>query len=237
MKKLTSIFSFATISISAMLCMGTLSGCADKCKDQYCLNGGDCLDGDCQCPSGYYGTHCQSQSSSGGSSSGSSSGGSTSSGSSSSSGGSNACTTNISGCSSNQYSCDASAYCYDSYADCANSGTCASSGGSSSGGSTSGGSTSSGSTSSSSGGGTGQVTFYTTSDLGCGTITVTVSGHGTAVITQYYTSGISDCGANGCATFTLPAGQYYFSASCSSYSWPSTSFSVSSGGCNEAHLQ
>lgn len=39
--------------------IGMISGCADKCKDQYCLNGGDCLDGDCQCPSGYYGTHCE----------------------------------------------------------------------------------------------------------------------------------------------------------------------------------
>src|SRR5205809_189486 len=31
----------------------------DKCKDQYCLNGGACLDGTCQCPTGYSGAHCE----------------------------------------------------------------------------------------------------------------------------------------------------------------------------------
>ena len=62
-------------------------GCSDPCKDQYCLNGGDCLDGDCVCPSDYYGEHCQySYSSSGGSSSGGSSSGGSSSGGSSSGG-------------------------------------------------------------------------------------------------------------------------------------------------------
>ena len=39
-----------------------LSSCAepeDKCKSQYCLNGGDCLYGDCKCPSGFTGGHCE----------------------------------------------------------------------------------------------------------------------------------------------------------------------------------
>jgi|SRR6185436_742510 len=31
----------------------------DPCKDTYCLNGGACLDGNCNCPGGYSGTHCE----------------------------------------------------------------------------------------------------------------------------------------------------------------------------------
>jgi len=34
-------------------------GCVDKCNDQYCLNGGDCLDGTCICSNGYTGVHCE----------------------------------------------------------------------------------------------------------------------------------------------------------------------------------
>lgn len=41
----------------AMIVM--LNGCVDECKDQYCLNGGDCLDGRCICTSEFEGVHCE----------------------------------------------------------------------------------------------------------------------------------------------------------------------------------
>lgn len=31
----------------------------DPCKDSNCLNGGVCIDGTCNCPTGYSGTHCE----------------------------------------------------------------------------------------------------------------------------------------------------------------------------------
>lgn len=68
-----------TLTIASMALMLGISGCADPCKDQYCLNGGDCLDGDCECPTGYYGTHCE-YSTSGGGGNGGGGGGGTSSG-------------------------------------------------------------------------------------------------------------------------------------------------------------
>jgi len=50
-----------------MVLMGLLvavSGCKkedpDPCEQQYCLNGGVCFQGDCQCTAGYYGEHCES---------------------------------------------------------------------------------------------------------------------------------------------------------------------------------
>jgi hypothetical protein len=102
-------------------------------------------------------------------------------------------------------------------------------------GSSSGG-TSSSSSSSSGGSSLGQVTFWTASDLGCGSITVTVSGYTSASIGSYYTSGISDCGATGCATYNLSPGTYSYSAECSSYTW-SDSFTITANGCLKYELQ
>jgi|SRR5690554_1314319 len=104
---------------------------------------------------------------------------------------------------------------------------------SSSSGSSSSSSSSSGSSSSSSSGGNapGDVSFFTRSDKGCGNITVTVSGYGSRTISSYYASGINSCGLSGCANFSLPPGNYTFSASCSNYSWGPSSFTISSNGC------
>ena len=64
-------------------------------------------------------------------------------------------------------------------------------------------SSSSGSSSSSSGGTTtGQVTFWTQTDLGCGNISVSISGSGSQTISGYYSS-VSSCGLSSNATFTL----------------------------------
>lgn len=49
-----------TLLVILQLFIGVvLTGCVDECKDQYCLNGGDCLKGDCICPNGFTGTHCE----------------------------------------------------------------------------------------------------------------------------------------------------------------------------------
>jgi|GEM_PF-1333689 len=39
----------------------SFSGCKDPCKDAVCLNGGTCDDGDCDCPLGYTGEHCETE--------------------------------------------------------------------------------------------------------------------------------------------------------------------------------
>lgn len=36
-------------------------GCRNPCKDLNCQNGGECVDGTCDCPDGFYGSQCESQ--------------------------------------------------------------------------------------------------------------------------------------------------------------------------------
>lgn len=103
--------------------------------------------------------------------------------------------------------------------------------GSSSSGSSSSSSSGSSSSSSSGGNGSGEVSFFTRSDKECGNITVTVSGYGSRTISSYYSSGINSCGLPGCANFTLPPGNYTFSATCSNYTWGPSSFTITSNGC------
>lgn len=81
---------------------------------------------------------------------------------------------------------------------------------------------------------TGNIMFWTQSDLGCGQINVTVSGQ-SGTIGSYYSSGAPNCGANGCANFTLPPGTYTFSATCQNYSWNNT-ITVTAGGCSKMRL-
>jgi len=76
---------------------------------------------------------------------------------------------------------------------------------------------------------TGKVIFWTSSDLGCGNISVNVNGQ-ILTITSYYYQGSPSCGAAGCATFQLPVGTYSFTASCSNGTW-SGNFSVTASGC------
>lgn len=88
-----------------------------------------------------------------------------------------------------------------------------------------------------SGGGTsttGKALFWTSSDLGCGSITVTLSGS-TGTISQYYSSGTPDCGASGCANFSLPAGSYNFTAKCSTKNWSGT-ITITADGCSRMRL-
>lgn len=56
------------IAFSVLLTLGaftaiTYTSCnKDECKDVVCNNGGTCVDGTCQCSTGYEGTNCQTES-------------------------------------------------------------------------------------------------------------------------------------------------------------------------------
>ena len=80
----------------------------------------------------------------------------------------------------------------------------------------------------------GKALFWTSSDLGCGDITVTLSAT-TGVISSYYNSGTPDCGATGCANYTLPVGTYNFTAKCSTKNW-SGSITITANGCSKMRL-
>jgi major membrane immunogen (membrane-anchored lipoprotein) len=108
-----------------------------------------------------------------------------------------------------------------------NSGGSGSGGGSGGGGGTGGGGGGGGAT-------TGQVTFWTASDLGCGTITVVCNGI-SKIISGYFPSGAPACGASGAATFDLNPGTYAFTASCSGKNWSGT-ITITAGACTMAQL-
>lgn len=77
---------------------------------------------------------------------------------------------------------------------------------------------------------TGNATFWTQSDLGCGSIAVTLNGS-TQSITGYYSTGTPSCGATYCANYTLAPGTYSYTASCSGYTW-SNNITVVAGQCS-----
>lgn len=82
---------------------------------------------------------------------------------------------------------------------------------------------------------TGELSFWTQSDLGCGNINVNVSGYGSSVVTSYYANGFPGCGANGNANFTLPQGNYNYTANCNGTSSSGT-ISVYNGECSNVQL-
>lgn len=85
--------------------------------------------------------------------------------------------------------------------------------------------------------GVGEISFYTMSDLGCGTITVNVSGYASKSVSSFYSSGITNCNNTGCANYNLPPGSYSYTASCNGYSWGPLSFTITDGGCLKYRLQ
>ncbi len=82
---------------------------------------------------------------------------------------------------------------------------------------------------------TGNVAFWTQSDLGCGPVSVSIAGQ-TGTITGYYQSGSPGCGAQFNANFTLAPGNYSYTASCGSYNWEG-SVTISAGQCSTMRLQ
>ena len=78
-----------------------------------------------------------------------------------------------------------------------------------------------------------QAMFWVDSDFGCGTINVTINGV-TKAISGYNTNQPS-CGSNYAATFNLAAGNYSFTASCTSKNW-SGNITVQAGQCNAFKL-
>jgi hypothetical protein len=50
------------ISILFIISLSLLSSCnKDECSDIKCLNNGTCINGNCECPSGYSGIYCGNQ--------------------------------------------------------------------------------------------------------------------------------------------------------------------------------
>jgi PKD repeat protein len=82
---------------------------------------------------------------------------------------------------------------------------------------------------------TGDVVFWTLSDFGCGNITVSIDGYGTKILTKYFSSGAPSCGVSGAGTFSLPAGTYNYTASCSKLTWSGTVTSTT-GNCFKLEL-
>lgn len=78
-------------------------------------------------------------------------------------------------------------------------------------------------TGSSGGGGTtsGSAMFWIKSDLGCGNISVTLNGS-TKTITGFNTAGAPACGTANSANFTLAAGSYNYTASCTGKTFSGT---------------
>ena len=65
----------------------------------------------------------------------------------------------------------------------------------------------------------GNVTFWFASNMANATVTI---NNQTGTITGYYTGGAPQCGAVGCANFTLPVGTYTYTAQSSQYTWGMT---------------
>jgi hypothetical protein len=81
---------------------------------------------------------------------------------------------------------------------------------------------------------TGQLLFWTGTDLACGSISVNINGV-TRSISSYNSSGAPACGAAGSATFDLAPGSYSYSGQCNGKTWNGTA-TVSAGTCNKIQL-
>jgi hypothetical protein len=80
----------------------------------------------------------------------------------------------------------------------------------------------------------GRVIFYLRKDQKCGTITVNLAGL-SQNITSFYSS-TPNCGAAGCATFSLQPGNYTYTAKCTGFTWTAATISIVSGGCAKVYL-
>lgn len=74
---------------------------------------------------------------------------------------------------------------------------------------------------------TGSAVFFYNQSQNTGT--VTIAGL-TSSITSFYPSGSPDCGASGCANFTLPVGTYTYHVENSASYWDGT-LTITANGC------
>ncbi|WP_304344790.1 hypothetical protein [Chryseobacterium koreense] len=82
---------------------------------------------------------------------------------------------------------------------------------------------------------TGNAIFWVASDIGCGSINVSLNGENGS-ITKFNSSGSPDCGTAGNANFTLPGGTYNFTAnSTGGCNW-SGSIKINNGVCSKMEL-
>ncbi len=51
----------STAWVFAVASVVAWSGCGKKCTEESCLNGGVCVDGECNCPPGYSGNSCEKE--------------------------------------------------------------------------------------------------------------------------------------------------------------------------------
>ncbi|KAB1065196.1 calcium-binding EGF-like domain-containing protein [Salibacter halophilus] len=59
MKK--TLFFFSLITSLLFISISCHQSDPDPCDSRYCLNGGSCIEGECDCPTGYYGVNCQNE--------------------------------------------------------------------------------------------------------------------------------------------------------------------------------
>jgi len=82
---------------------------------------------------------------------------------------------------------------------------------------------------------TGQISFWQSGTPAYGITTVTI-GQMTNQITLDHPNGITDCNQTGCANFTLPTGDYTFSATDGTNNW-NGSFTIEANSCLKFQLQ
>lgn len=81
----------------------------------------------------------------------------------------------------------------------------------------------------------GKVSFWLSGNPAYYETTVTI-GQFSETITHYYTNGPLDCQQNGCANFTLPTGEYAFTATDGVYNWSGT-VNIIANECVKFQLQ
>ncbi|MFT4681080.1 MAG: hypothetical protein ACI9YU_000917 [Flavobacteriales bacterium] len=89
--------------------------------------------------------------------------------------------------------------------------------------------------------GTGQVVIYSTVQFPCpagagNTVSVSIDGSYVGSLSQYWPSGSPDCGGTSAITRTLSVGTHTVYAECGTNYWPTSTFTITQGGCQPFSL-